>query len=239
MSEYFEFGNNKTNNLGLKDSENKYDSNYDTSFDINKKNDSHAAIARQISDNSVVLDIGCSSGIVGKILKSLKNCIVDGIEYDKITFEIAKKSGTYRRVYNFSITNPETTEFKNFIKENKKYDYIVLGDVLEHLIDPWNTLCLLTKFLKKSGKIIISLPNIAHLDIIQGLINNKFNYNSVGLLDNTHLRFFTSESFADMIKNLAKEKQIYFSVKLVEKILACPKYLDSSKIYELFNVDHY
>lgn len=238
QEERFEFGNGTFSRLGKKEKENKYDFDFEK-FNIDEQNDSHAAIARQIANGSTVLDIGCSTGTIGKILKKLKNCTVDGIEYDKNTALLAKQTEAYRNVYNFSITNPEAEDFQKFLKEKKQYDYVIFGDVLEHLYNPWDVLKNVANLLKRNGKIVVSLPNISHIDIIKGLINNKFNYNNVGLLDSTHIRFFSSTSFQDMIKNLADEENIYFNLNLVEKILMCPSYVNDSKIFELFNVDNH
>ena len=89
-NEYFELGSAKHNLLGKKIQDNNYDYNEkEYIFDPNKQNDSHTAIVRQIKEQSTVLDIGCASGIIGSILYKYKNCIVDGIEYDKTAYEVS------------------------------------------------------------------------------------------------------------------------------------------------------
>lgn len=239
FNEGFFLGSDKTSHLGLKEIENNYD--YDAAtyqFDENLKNDGHTAIVRQIDKKSEVLDIGCASGLIGYILKEYKECIVDGIEYDKKAFEVAKSKNIYRDIYNFSISEKNSKEYKKFCDENKKYDYIIFADVLEHLVDPWNALINASRMLKDDGSIIVSLPNIAHLDIIKALINNEFNYTRWGILDSTHLRFYTASSFVDMMKNIAKTYNIYFDVKLCERILIKPSYFTDDKIFQMFNVNN-
>lgn len=239
FNEGFFLGSDKASHLGLKELENNYD--YDPStyqFDENVKNDGHTAIVRQINKKSEVLDVGCASGLIGYILKEYKECIVDGIEYDKKAYEVAKNKNIYRDIYNFSISESKSKEYKNFCNENKKYDYIIFADVLEHLVEPWSALINISKMLKKGGSIIISLPNIAHLDIIKALIDNEFNYTRWGILDNTHLRFYTASSFADMIKNIAETYKIYFDVKLCERVLIKPPYFTDDKIFQMFNVNN-
>lgn len=236
--EHFYLGNAEKNLLGTKDLENNYD--FDDNsyvYDENKKNDSHVAVVKQIKDNSTVLDIGCASGILGSIIAKNKNCIVDGIEYDKESCRVLKKRNIYRDIYNFSITDFQGEEYKKFIKLNRKYDYIVFADVLEHLVDPWQVLVNISSLLNKDGKIIISLPNIAHLDIIKGLINNEFNYTRWGILDKTHIRFFTPSSLKDMIDNIADEYKVYFSLNKCEDILIKPEYFVDFEKYRLFNVN--
>ncbi|MBR1416217.1 MAG: class I SAM-dependent methyltransferase [Bacilli bacterium] len=237
QKKYFELGSAKNNILGKKVLENNYD--YDDNkyvYDENRKNDGHSAVVRQINNNSVVLDIGCASGILGTILTKYKNCIVDGIEYDKKAYEVCKKKNIYRNLYNFSISNDKATEYIKFDKLNLKYDYIIFADVLEHLANPYEVLANVSKYLKKDGAIIVCIPNISHIDIIKSIIEGNFNYNRHGILDSTHLRFFTNNSFLDMIENIESEYNIFFDVKHCERILFKPPYFDDLNL-ELFNLD--
>ena len=237
-NEYFELGSAKHNLLGKKIQDNNYDYNEkEYIFDPNKQNDSHTAIVRQIKEQSTVLDIGCASGIIGSILYKYKNCIVDGIEYDKTAYEVSKKKNVYRNVYNFSITDVESSDYKKFVSQKRKYDYIIFADVLEHLINPWDTIINVSKMLKKNGSIIISVPNISHLDIIKSLINGDFNYSRWGILDSTHLRFFTTKSFIQMILNIEKESDYKYDVELCERVLIKPPYFVDDQDYKLFNID--
>ena len=82
----------------------------------------------------------------------------------------------------------------------------------------------------KGGKIIISLPNIAHIDIIINLLNGRFNYSKEGLLDNTHLRFFTKESFIDLIDNIESEHSISYFVKEIGQTRVKPEYLSDDEL---------
>lgn len=236
---YFELGNNNKNMLGFIKEENKYD--YDEKdyiFDSNRKNDGHTAVIKQIIDNSEVLDIGCASGLIGKILKEVKHCTVDGIEYDKEAFKVAQSKKIYRDIFNFSISDTTTKNYNTFKELKRKYDFIIFADVLEHLVEPWQVLANISKFLKPNGSIIVSVPNIAHIDIIRGLINGDFNYTELGILDSTHLRFFTASSFADMVKSIGDKNQIYFNIELREKVLIKPTYMNDDKVYELFNFNN-
>lgn len=238
MEKYYFLGNGERNLLSSTKDINKYDYD-DTSFnfDINRKNDSHMAIIRQIEPKSEVLDIGCASGFLGVLLNHYRNCIVDGIEYDKEAIEIARKKNAYRDLFHFSIVDDKSKEYISFMSLKKKYDYIVFGDVLEHLVNPWDALKGVSNLLKENGSIIISLPNIGNLDIIRALINGEFNYQNVGVMDTTHLRFFTSNSFVDMIENISKEYQIYYNIELCETIQFTPPYFNDEKIYDLFRTD--
>ncbi|HNW25154.1 MAG TPA: glycoside hydrolase family 99-like domain-containing protein, partial [Candidatus Gastranaerophilaceae bacterium] len=85
------------------------------------------------------------------------------------------------------------------------FDYIICGDVLEHLYNPLDVIICMKHFLQSDGHFIISLPNIAHGGIKLNLLKNKFNYNDYGLLDKTHIRFFSLKSIIDFMTNASLE----------------------------------
>lgn len=136
-----------------------------------------------IEPQSRVLDVGCSAGNFGKALIDQKKCMVDGIEVNKQDSIKAKKK--LMNVYNINIEN---TDFKNLPGD---YRYIYFGDVIEHLVDPVSVLKKITKLLSKDGEILFSIPNMAHLSVRLMLLSGEFNYAKTGLLDNTHLHFYT------------------------------------------------
>lgn len=236
--EYYSLGSGEKNLLGSIEGENIYDYAENYSFDTTTKNESHAAILRQVSEKSTVLDVGCASGIIGKALKKYKGCTIDGIDYDKTAIEVARKSGAYRDLFSFSITEEDSKQYKDFFEKKIKYDYVIFADVLEHLVDPWNAIKTATKLLKKGGSILISLPNIANLDIIRSLTNEEFNYQKHGVLDSTHLRFFTQHSFKDMLQSLSERTGINYNIELCEKVFFTPTYSLDLKIYDLYHLDN-
>ena len=146
------------------------------------------------------LDVGCSTGNLGYALKTQKECEVDGIEFDPSAAEIAKKRGY--RVVHVKDLNMEDNSFLDF--ENK-YDVITCADVLEHLINPDRALIFLRKYLKPNGIFIISLPNVAFILNRLHLFFGDWEYKKYGILDQTHLRFYTIDSGCKMIKNTSLE----------------------------------
>lgn len=233
----FNLGNAKKNILSKKEKNNKYYiEKYD--IDLNNNNDSHSIIINNINfSGNTILDVGCGVGYIGRKIKELGKCTIDGIEVDKDAFNIAKKY--YDNVFNFSIEDTDNSDYKKFFSDNKKYDYIIFADLLEHLIDPGKILALLYPKLKENGKMIISIPNISHIDIISNLINGNFNYNETGILDSTHLRFFTENSFYDFIKNVSEKYNIKMNVELIGKTYAKGNDINDDFIFNFLGIDAY
>lgn len=141
---------------------------------------------------SRILDIGCGTGLTGRAIKDLhKNSIeVTGIEIEPDIAEKAKTNLDKVLVGNVeSVTIPFPQGY---------FDCMIYGDVLEHLIDPWGLLARLNPFLKHNGYVIASIPNVAHYRILKMLGRKEWTYQDRGIMDKTHLRFFTIKSIEDM-----------------------------------------
>jgi 2-polyprenyl-3-methyl-5-hydroxy-6-metoxy-1,4-benzoquinol methylase len=138
-----------------------------------------------------VLELGCSTGFLSQHLV-MNGCKVTGVEIDTEAAEAARTSCD--RVENIDINDP------NWINRvGGPFDAILFGDVLEHLLDPVTTLRLSRQLLRNGGEVIISLPNIAHWSIRTKLLLGNFDYQEYGILDVTHLRFFTVKSALALI----------------------------------------
>lgn len=156
--------------------------------------ESHFLVYSLIGPYTNVLDLGCATGYFGKQLKE-KNCRVWGVEIDQNAAKIALKY--LEKVYTEDIKNISKMELKKSF-----FDYILLLDVIEHISDSEQIIKDLKKYLTKNGKIIISTPNIAHISIRQSLLFGKFEYTETGIMDRTHVHFFTKSSLIDLINKL-------------------------------------
>lgn len=154
----------------------------------------HAIIERSIKSNSDVLDVGCASGYFAQLLKQ-KNCKVWGLDNDEKSLNIAQQF--CHRVNRMNLENGFTPN----ILPSQSFDYILFLDVLEHLKTPENLLIQAKNYLKPDGKIIISLPNSATLWLRLQLLTGNFNYTETGILDKTHLRFYTFTTFRKLLEN--------------------------------------
>ncbi|BAZ01850.1 putative glycosyl transferase [Tolypothrix tenuis PCC 7101] len=133
-----------------------------------------------------VLDVGCGSGYFGKFLKERLGCTVWGVEPDVDSALEAKQN----------IDNVLNCPFDRHIAlQSQKFDCIFFNDVLEHLIDPYQTLKYAQELLLPNGYIISSIPNILHFFTIYNILKTQdWKYEDAGILDKTHIRFFTKKS---------------------------------------------
>ncbi len=153
-----------------------------------------AWIAGRITENANVLEFGPANGRLTKYLAEHKNCRVDIVEIEE---QSGKEAAQYA-VHAFIGKERGDIEKYFWLETEQKYDYIVFADVLEHLVHPQDVLERCKAILQENGKLLVSIPNISHNSIIIDLINDRFQYNSTGIMDNTHVRFFTRQSFGQM-----------------------------------------
>lgn len=137
-----------------------------------------------------VLDIGCSCG--GNLMQiryenPTSQCY--GIELSKGAAKVAAQFG---KVSHRNIEEVIAPEWKN------KFDYIIMGDVIEHLRDPWGAIKNVAHWLASGGAIITSVPNVLHISNLAQMLQGHWRYTSEGILDQTHLRFFTRESIEQL-----------------------------------------
>ena len=159
-----------------------------------------------------VLDLGCALGGNLMYIKWLnRSASLTAVELNAAAAEIAKNYGDVLAM------DVEAVDFDAF---KCKFDYVLAGDIIEHLRDPWGLVKKVAGVLKPRGKLVVSIPNIAHVSIIYDLLNTKWNYADAGLLDRTHLRFFTRETMVSMIEEagFSIESCEYFKLILPENL---------------------
>jgi 2-polyprenyl-3-methyl-5-hydroxy-6-metoxy-1,4-benzoquinol methylase len=147
---------------------------------------SHAAILAEVDRAGRVLDVGCATGYLAARLAA-RGCAVVGLEPDAAS--AAQAEPHCERVIVAGIDSEGGRA-----EIDGRFDYVIFGDVLEHLADPWETLRFARGLLAPGGVAIVSLPNVAAWPVRLGLLAGRFEYADFGLLDRTHLRFFTRRS---------------------------------------------
>jgi 2-polyprenyl-3-methyl-5-hydroxy-6-metoxy-1,4-benzoquinol methylase len=144
-------------------------------------NEAWTKIFEYIKPGTKILDIGCSSGQLGAALKKEKSVYVVGLDIDKDDVSRAKKN--LDEAY---IGNVESDDLSKY----GAFDYVVMADVIEHLVQPEEALKKVKKMLNKNGKLVFSIPNMANVTTRLELLKGTFMYKDFGLLDRTHLHFY-------------------------------------------------
>jgi GT2 family glycosyltransferase/2-polyprenyl-3-methyl-5-hydroxy-6-metoxy-1,4-benzoquinol methylase len=158
------------------------------------REDSLSKIANLIRPGSTVLDIGAGQGALGKWLRENKNCQIDAIDNDA---KVVSQALPWHRKYVISdVENIELTD----IFHGERYDYVVCADVLEHLKNPGRTIRQIKRLLHEDGCVLLSIPNVGYAGLLGELLQGQFNYRETGLLDRTHLKFFTRTSLLNFLK---------------------------------------
>ena len=160
---------------------------YDTEIDLSVDN-AHTRVIRLVGERKRILEVGCATGYMAKVLAEQFGCSITGVELDGEAASSAR-----RFCQSVIVGDVESLDCEQTFGGDS-FDVIICADVLEHLRDPAATLARLRKLRAPSGYLIASIPNIAHVSVITDLIRGHFDYRPLGLLDSTHLRFFTRET---------------------------------------------
>lgn len=189
---------------------------YAGSIDLTVANNSHTKIVERILEDGDghgkrVLDIGCSRGYLGQALKAF-GMEVWGVEPAAQAAEVA--ATRIDRVFHCSLD----TFLTQHGQQVGLFDYLIFGDVLEHLTDPEGTLRQCQRLLLPDGAVIASIPNIAHLAARLMLLQGHWDYADFGLMDQTHLRFFTRSTVVALFTRSAYRVE---SLDRVQLSVAC------------------
>lgn len=169
---------------------------YCKKLNLADKNDSLTLLYDMAKAGSLVLDVGCACGDLARALRENKNCRVWGLEYNAESVEICRQSGIFENVARQDLNNLTANSFPDYVG---RFDYVICGDVLEHLLKPEDVLQILRSYLKPGGELLVSLPNAAHGSVKANLLLNDFTYTPIGILDRTHLHFYTWRSMASFL----------------------------------------
>lgn len=166
------------------------------SYFANARNDIVALL--ETGPQSAVLELGCGAGGTGRAaLQAGKAGRYVGIELSPTAAAMASEHLT-----EVLVGDVETLDLSRL---HGAFDALVISEVLEHLTDPWTALRRLGECLKPGGRIYASSPNVAHWKVIRGLISGRFEYDEKGVMDRTHLRWFTPQSYRALLEDAGFE----------------------------------
>ena len=166
---------------------------YEYQFDVESEGIA-SRVVRLAGMDKRVLELGCYSGHMSKILVD-RGCDVVGLEMDAEAAAAARNICT--QVYEVDL---DDDKWVTLLKDQPKFDVVIAADVLEHLRDPGKCLSRVRGLMKENASLIVSTPNIAHGGVIASLMQGHFKYRDTGLLDRTHVHFFTEQSLRDLLK---------------------------------------
>lgn len=172
-----------------------------------------------------VLEFGCGEAALGAALKERQGCRVVGIELDRDAARVAATR----------LDAVHSGDVRSLVaKIDERFEWIVGGDILEHLDEPWTFLMELKKLSEPGGHLLLSVPNIASWPIVVDLLRGRFDYVYMGITCAGHLRFFTRQSISEMLE---------ISGWSVESILpqehfVTPEYLTFQSSLEKAGIDH-
>lgn len=157
---------------------------YDFEVDLADHNSGHTLMVALVGAGKRVLEVGCATGYMSRVFAD-RGCSVVGVEIDADAAERARE--VCEAVHVIDVESPDFPDVVGSVA----FDAIVFGDVLEHLRDPVATLRRMRSLVSPGGCVVASIPNVAHGAVRLALLDGHFDYTRLGLLDETHLRFFT------------------------------------------------
>ena len=182
------------------------------------KSSSHYYVTRMVGNNQDVIDIGCGEGYLAAELKKLGNNRITGID----ALPTASETSSLDDYYSADLDQGISSVIPQL--NNRRFTRGILLDVLEHLKKPETILDECHQILDPDGQLIISVPNIANIAVRLSLLFGQFNYTERGLLDKTHLRFYTRKTARRMVESrgyqILEEQMTVIPVELTFKIPA-------------------
>ena len=169
--------------------------------DLSTKPEDYYSNARPEMDRFIpstarrILDVGCGEGRFGQRLKEKLNVEVWGVELVPLAADVARDR--LDRVFCGDIMQQLVHIRDHF------FDCIIFNDVIEHLVDPYRVLIAIKQKLTREGVVICSIPNIRYFrNLFDLAVRGEWRYQDSGVLDKTHLRFFTKKSIVQMFESL-------------------------------------
>jgi len=164
-----------------------------------------------VTPGSRVLELGPATGYLTAHLKNELKCRVDCVE---LSAQMAAESQKFCE--RMVVADLDAVGLIDYF-EPGSYDCIILADILEHLKEDAGTLKACRALLKPEGRCLISIPNIGHASVVGQLLKERFNYTQEGLLDKTHLRFYTRHSIVELLHRCG------FSVDCIDPLIKLPE----------------
>jgi 2-polyprenyl-3-methyl-5-hydroxy-6-metoxy-1,4-benzoquinol methylase len=153
----------------------------------------YRSVYDKIAAGSRVLEIGCSTGYFSRVLIR-KNCEVIAVDNDPDAVRACEQRGI--KAHHCDVGS---TEFDNILSTHAPVDYVLAMDVLEHLAAPQLLVSALARGMQQKAKLIVTGPNVAYWHVRWRLLQGRWEYTEVGIMDKTHLRWFTRATWRKLL----------------------------------------
>lgn len=167
---------------------------YDGRIELADRNNPRTRIVETIRPGSRVLEVGCATGFMGEFLVTQKSCSVLGVEIEAEAARLARERG-------LTVVLGNIEDAAVLAQVAGRYDYVLFGDVLEHLVHPARVIASVAPLLSEGGHLLASIPNVAHWSVRWRLMAGHFRYTRGGLLDENHLRFFERRTVRQLFEH--------------------------------------
>jgi methionine biosynthesis protein MetW len=167
------------------------------SFNAYEKN---GIVANLVPPGSRVLDVGCGTGATLRSLRDTRQCEVVGLEPNHSRAAVVEEMGVTIHEMTLDQADPATLG---------KFDCVMFLDVLEHIANPHEVLIDAARLLTPEGVVILSVPNVAHWSVRWELLFGNFEYAQAGIMDATHLRWFTRKTVESLVESAGYELKTY------------------------------
>lgn len=168
---------------------------YDAPIDLENRNLSHTQVIELVGQDKTVLDVGCATGSMARALAA-RGCRVSGVDVDAETAEAARPD-----LDELLIADLNSTQLSEHFKAGS-FDVLIFADVLEHVLEPQRVLRDALALLAPGGRVVVSIPNVTHGSVRLALLQGRWRYTETGLLDRTHIRFFTRTAVLELLESV-------------------------------------
>jgi 2-polyprenyl-3-methyl-5-hydroxy-6-metoxy-1,4-benzoquinol methylase len=160
---------------------------------------SHSRVVRLVAAGSRVLELGAATGSMTRVLRD-KGCQVTVVEIDP---EAAARASAWAA--DTVIADLDRVALSDVVGDRGPFDFVLATDVLEHVKDPVGVLREMASLRAEGGRCVVSIPNVAHGAVRLALLDGRWEYAETGLLDRTHIRFFTEAGVAELFRDAGLE----------------------------------
>lgn len=174
---------------------------HNADFDVRRLNENNIDRIQfaMLPENSTVLEIGCATGFMSAYLQNQMGCTVTGVELNPAQAAVAREHCRYLIEGNIATASVQA-QLDTHVAEKGKFAVVFMSQVIEHIAAPQDLLTRIRDWIMPGGCLVVSTCNVAHWRIRLNVMLERWEYTDYGILDRTHLRFFTVHSFRRLLQ---------------------------------------